>query len=134
FRECSEVLWQTGQELFKVSANRAEMPLSRLVSTFSEHDLQNLARQCYIAAPITSPSYHRSFHASGVRPFDMREQLCEALQQPFLVFELLRRLDAPALRLFLWLCCEREGKAELSEVQTWLHCEEEHLFAVLRLL
>ena len=134
FRECSDVLWQTGQELFKASANRAEMPLSRLLSTFSEQDLQNLARQCSLSVPISAPSSHRGFYAPNAHPFDMREQLCEALQQPFRVFELLRRLDAPAFRLFLWLCCEREGKATLPEVQGWLHCEEEHLFALLRLL
>ncbi len=134
FRECSDVLWQTGQELFKASANRAEMPLSRLLSTFSEQDLQNLARRCSITVPTIASSYHRGFHSSNAHPFDMREQLCEALQQPFLVFELLRRLDAPALRLFLWLCCEREGKAALSEVHAFLHCDEERLFELLRLL
>lgn len=134
FRECSDILWRTGQELFKASADRSGMSLSHLLSTLKGDDLQNLARQCYVSVPTPAPSYHRGFRPSGAHPFDLQEQLCEALQQPFLVFELLRRLDTAALRLFLWLCCEREGKAALSEVQAFLHCDEERLFELLWLL
>ena len=131
FRECSESLWQTGRELFETSADRRALGLPRLLEAMTDKDLEELARLCHVTVTLSFPlSYSRSVSPIG-SPFESRRRISEALLGGLSAIEVFLRLDQVAQRLFLWLC-EHDGQASMQEVRTFLGCDGERLYALLR--
>lgn len=129
FRECCDALAQTGQELFSPSGSYADLPLRRLLSTFSSEDLRDLARHCHLPLPNPAPLYYTTrYRSSSSDPFELHERVEEALVQPSVVLELLRSLPSDALRLFLSLAERPDGKASYRDALAFLNVSEAALF------
>jgi len=133
-RECGEALERTGMELFKGYADRSAHSLSHLLAQFDWNDLEKLAGLCHISTSPTRLSYSSSAWSSISHPADLRTRVASAFSGSPIATELLGRLDPGAQRLYIWLCCEQQGKARMQAVRALLGGTEEDLFAALHQL
>lgn len=134
FRECGEALERTGLELSKGYADRSALSLDRLLDQFARNDLEKLAGLCHIQVYPERVSYASSTWSSMNHPADLRTRVASAFTGSPIAIELLGCLDPIAQGLYLWLCCEQQGRACMETVRAFLGSTEEALFTVLHQL
>jgi hypothetical protein len=120
YRECFASLWQSGQELFKASADRTMYPLEHFLRIMPGDQLQKLAHLCHVQIYTNVPVYSYNALPSMSHPLEVQKRVYEAMQHPLLPFEILHHLDPLVQRVFLWLCEREEGKANMNEVRAYL--------------
>ena len=130
FQECFWELWRTGQELFRLQADRSTSSLRHLIGTVYGERLCHLANMCHIRLSSRVSAFSYSTAQSISDSSEVQNRVYEAMLHPLLAFDLLHQLQPWAQRLFVWLC-EHKGKASMSEVRSFLAVPEEHVYSLV---